>query len=531
VEIPEVHQGWGSVLTLRPYQTEGVERILDRRNLLLAMVMGSGKTVTSVAAIRILRRQLQVRNGAVFALKSTKFQWVREIAKADPRATVQVVDGTKAQRVKALRAAHRYNYTILHYECLVNDWAEIKEYLPLDYLIMDEISALKGFSAKRTKRAKILGQHCDVRIGLSGQPLENKPEELFSIMEFIDPDVLGSFVKWDRTFIVRDTWGRPQRYRNLHLIQKRLGPAMYRKSREDIKEWLPEKIEIEMPVVLDPATMRLHDLVKTDLSDAIDKALASGGRGGFDLDQHYGHAIAADDRTMMGQVMSRLLAMRMLSSHPRLLLSSADNFDSPVSRKGSEYASELKAEHLLDNLPQENAKFDALIETVTEILDEDPAHKVVIFSYFKPMIAMMGARFVKLKQPFTTLTGDVTSADERFRRIEKFNTDPRCRIFLSSDAGAYGVDLNQGSHCIQYDLPWSAGALAQRVARIDRTSSGFDQIRIIFMYGHNTIEERMYRMLVQKAKVARAFIDGEFDTRSGTLKLDLESLREFLDAA
>ena len=81
-------------------------------------------------------------------------------------------------------------------------------------------------------------------------------------MEFIDPDVLGAFGKFDRTFIVRDHWGRPKRYRNLHLIQKRLGEAMYRKSRDDIKEWLPEKIDIEMPVVLDKVTMRLHDFVR-----------------------------------------------------------------------------------------------------------------------------------------------------------------------------------------------------------------------------------------------------------------------------
>ena len=156
---------------------------------------------------------------------------------------------------------------------------------------------------------------------------------------------------------------------------------------------------------------------------------------------------------------------------------------------------------------------------------------MVIFSYFKPMLAMIAAQLKGLKIPYTLLTGDVVSSEERFRRIERFNNDPNCRVFLSSDAGAYGVDLNQGSHLICYDLPWCAGALAQRVARIDRTSSAFKQINITYMYGHNTIEERMFKMLVQKAKVARAFIDGEFDARSGVLKLDLESLREFLDAA
>ena len=517
-------------MQLRPYQVEAVERIVERGNLLLAMVMGSGKTIAASYAVRQLRRRGEVHHGAVFALKSTKYQWVAEIAKIDPRAKVQVVDGDKRSRVAAIRRARRYHYTILHYECLVNDWDDIKAYLPIDFLIMDEISALKGFTAKRTKRAKLLGKRCNVRIGLSGQPVENRPEELFSLMEWVDDSVLGNFGKFDRTFIVRDAWGKPRRYRNLHLIQNRLGPAMYRKTREDIAEWLPEKIDTEMPVILDAVTMRLHDFVRADLSDAIDKAMAAGYGSGFDLDAHYGRGGGGRDPTLMGQVMSRLLAMRMLSSHPRLLRSSADDFDSPITKKGSTYASELKAVGMLNGLPMENAKLDALIETTLNILDEDPKHKVVIFSYFKPMIAMIGAQFVKNKRPFTTLTGDIVSAQERFRRIERFNNDPACRIFLSSDAGAYGINLNKGSHLFCYDLPWSAGALQQRVARIDRTDSAFAQINVVYMYGQGTIEERMFRMLMQKAKVARAFVDGEFD-KGGVLKLDLESLREFLDAA
>ena len=517
-------------LELRPYQQEAVERICERKNLLLAMVMGSGKTIASAVAVRQLRRRGEVHHGAVFALKSTKYQWVKEISKVDPRAKVQVVDGDKRSRLAAIRRASRYHYTILHYECLVNDWEEIKRWLPIDFLIMDEVSALKGFSAKRTKRAKLLARNCPVRLGLSGQPVENRPEELFSIMEFIDDTVLGTFGKFDRTFIVRDHWGRPKRYRNLHLIQNRLGPAMYRKTRDDIKEWLPERIDVEMPVVLDGVTMELHDFVRSDLSEAIDKALAGGVGGSFDVESYYrGHH--QRDGTMMGQVMSRLLAMRMLSSHPRLLRCSADDFDNPLSRHGSAYASELKAAGMLTNLPLDNAKLDALVEMTLSVLDEDPAHKVVVFSYFKPMLAMIATQFKKHRIPLTTLTGDVTSAAERFRRIERFNTDPACRLFLSSDAGAYGVDLNAGSHLVCYDLPWSAGALQQRVARIDRTSSGFEQIQVIYMYGSNTIEERMFNQLLQKSKIARAFVDGDFDSRSGVLNLDLESLRAFLDAA
>ena len=209
---------------------------------------------------------------------------------------MQVIEGDKRRRIAGYHHSSKYHYTILHYECLVHDWDAIKEFLQTDFLILDEITAIKGFAAKRTKRAKVLAKRSNVRLGLSGQPLENRPEELFSIMEFIDPEVLGSFNLFDRTFIVRDHFGRPSRYRNLHLIQNRLGPAMYRKSREDIAQWLPDKIEVEMPVVLDATTMGLHDTVREDLSRG--DRQGSGRwhrRGSFDLDAHYGRAPSSRD--------------------------------------------------------------------------------------------------------------------------------------------------------------------------------------------------------------------------------------------
>ena len=516
-------------MELRPYQVEAVDRIIDRHSLLLAMVMGSGKTAAAISSIRKLRRERLVTNGCVFALKSIKWQWVREIKKWDPRASVQVVDGDKTARHWGIKHADNFNYTILHYQCLVNDWDIIKDYLPIDFVILDEATAIKSFTAKTSKRAKMMGKHTDVRLALSGQPVENRPEELFSICQFVDPGVLGSFDRFDRAFITRDHWGKPVRYKNLPTLQKAIAPILFRRSREDIAEYLPERIEIEVPIVLEPAVMKLHDHVRDDLSMAIDAALGFGlGGSRFDVLTHYGVAERDEGMSLMGQVMSRLLAMRMLSSHPRLLRISADEFDTELSRRGSEYASFLKAQGLLDNLPLDIQKLDALIEMVQEVLAEDPRNKVVIFSYFKPMLAMI-RRALPASQPSVLITGDVTGPN-RDKAIVLFNEDPRCRILLSSDAGAYGVDLPSGSMVINYDLPWSGGALAQRIARIDRTNSAFDQIQVVYLYGQGTIEERMYRMLMQKTKVARAFLDGEFDAKSGGIKLDLESLREFLDS-
>lgn len=509
----------------RPYQVEGIAKSVERGNQLLAMTMGSGKTATSIGIVQELRRQKKAVSGLILAPNSLKFQWQRELRKVDPTARSLVIDGTKPQRTAQYRHAKRFHYVIANYECVVNDWELFIKMVPLDFIIADEATALKSFTAKRSKRVKALAKQCSHRFALSGQPVENKPEELFSIMEFVDPEVLGDFRKFDNCFIERDHWGRPKKYKNLHLLHDAIKPAMFRKSRADIAEWLPVVNSIEVPVPMSSPIMRLHDHIKADLLDALNKAVAQGS-GGFDLAAHYGKGVNQDP-TLKGEVMARLLAMRMLASHPSLLLASANDFDDPLSSSGSKYASQLKLSGALDGLGVSSPKMDALMEMIEEIVEEDPLNKVVVFSFFKPMLQIIEQGLSKRGIGHTKITGDVSTGD-RDKRIRTFNENPNCRVFLSSDAGAYGVDLNRGSHLINYDLPWSAGVLSQRVARIDRTSSSFTNITLTYLFGQDTIEERMLRMLKDKLAVAGAFLDGKYDLESGSLPLDFQSLKQFL---
>jgi SNF2 family DNA or RNA helicase len=237
-----------------------------------------------------------------------------------------------------------------------------------------------------------------------------------------------------------------------------------------------------------------------------------------------------------GQIMARITAMRLLCSHPSLLLRSAADFDNDETSTGSAYASELVKAGIIEisayevgksNFVGTSNKAAALFHTLSDVFEEDPSAKVVVFSGFKPMIHLLGQELAAARTGFTSMTGD-TPAAERQRRMDRFNNDPRCRVFLSSDAGAYGINLNAGSHLINYDFPWSAGALAQRVARIDRTSSEREQINIVHLYNHGTIEQRQLEMLQQKAEVAGAFVDGKGMDDRGSLPLTLSSLREFL---
>ena len=508
----------------RPYQVDGIKMGVSRGSILLAMTMGSGKTATAIGTVMELRRQKRVVSGIILAPNSLKFQWQAELRKVDPSARSMVIDGTKAQRTVQYRHAKRFHYVIANYECVVNDWELFVKYMPLDFIIADEATALKSFTSKRSRKVKALGRRCKHRFALSGQPVENRPEELFSVMEFVDPTVLGPFDKFDHAYIERDHFGRPKKYMNLHLLHEALKPAMFRKSREDIKQWLPDVVSMEVPVSLDAATTKLHDFIKADLLEALDLAVSSGQ--GFDLAAHYGKG-SVQDPTLKGEVMARLLAMRMLASHPMLLHASASDFDDAATKSGSKYASQLKLSGALHNLPTSSPKMDALMEMIEEIVAEDPLNKVVVFSFFKPILSLMEAELSKRRIGHTKITGDVNST-ERFSRIKKFNNDLGCRVFLSSDAGAYGVDLNRGSHLINYDLPWSAGVLSQRVSRIDRTSSSFGSITIAYLYGKDSIEERMLRQLKGKLLVAGAFLDGKYDLESGSLPLDFQSLKQFL---
>lgn len=492
--------------------------------MLLALTMGSGKTRIAIETVQRLAEEGRVVGGAVFGLKSTKFQWQREIEKWAPGATSIVINGTPKKRLEQYQSAYQYRYTILNYDALVHDWDLIQEFLPIDFLICDEVTAIKSFTARRSRRMKALGKHSSYRFGMSGQPVENRPEELFSIMEFVDRGVLGKFDKFDRTFITRDHWGRPRNYKNLDLLHRSLSEAMFRRSRDDIAQYLPRLNTMDSPVELDSWSKKLYDYIRLDLLDIIELAIGAG-MGGFDLLANYGRSDNDDGGQMKGAIMSRVTAMRLLCDHPQLLLKSADDFDDEEVAGGSQYASDLRAIGKLDKVPNSSAKLEALLEKVEDILS-DPSAKVVVFSGFKAMLGIIEAEVTKLGYESTLISGDVSAA-LRDERIVRFNNDPGCRVFLSSDAGAYGVNLDSGTHLISYDLPWSAGSFAQRVARIDRTSSKHESIVVDSMFSLGTIEERQYAMLQQKRRISEAFIDGKFSV-DGSMALSLESLREFL---
>lgn len=506
---------------LYDFQADAVGRMLDRQSLLLAHDMGLGKTVTSIAAIEELIDSGAVEQVLVICPASVKWQWKKRIEEFTDGALVKVVTGNKNERWAQYRAVRRgdVEYTIMNYEQVVSDWDTIRHFA-WDAIVCDEITYIKSPAAKRTRHVRRL--QAPYRFGLTGQPIENRPEELWHIMKWLDPTVLGGNpMAFDKTFVVRNSYGGVKNYKNLNKLRGLMEESMHRKTRHDpdVKSQMPKIVHTEYLIDFDSATKKVYNTIVRELVGTIRGAAAYSS---FNLLDHYS---GTGDNYMNAEVMPRIMALRMLCDHPALLTYSADLYDDPESQAGSQYASALRSNGAIQGLKR-SPKLEATLEVVSELLDASDQNKVVLFSFFKPMLRLIGDR---LKVGHEYFTGD-TSTQDREKARDRFQSDPGCRVLLSSDAGGIGVDLPAANYLISYDLPWSAGKLKQREARIDRISSEWDEITLIKMCMEGSIEEWMLMQLEQKIAVGDAWIDGKYD-RQGNFELTAQGLCDFLETS
>jgi SNF2 family DNA or RNA helicase len=513
--------------TLKPYQIDAVNKMATSKQILVAYEMGLGKTPMTIAAIEELRSQGKMtRTVLVLCLASLKYQWKKEIEKFSD-STALVIDGTPKQRLEQYSQLVESRYVIMNYEQVVNDWDIIKTH-EFDAIICDEATAIKGFRAKRAKKVKELAKNIPVRFALTGTPIENgKPEEIFSIMQFVDPKVLGRFDIFDKTFIVRNYFGGVQRYRNLQTLHNTLMKYSVRKSQkdEDVKPFLPDAVYREpLLVKLDNASQKVYNFIAKDLLELLTEAKELFGNN-FNLASHYGQAFDPSDpmNEMRGQIMSRISALRMLCSNPFILHESAVNFEKQ-NGKGSAYIHSISS--LLDGVSK-TPKLDVLITYLTDHLEIDKSYKAVVFSSYLSSVNSIVSRLAQSGIRAVPYTGEM-NAKQKEEAKEAFQSQPDIRVLVSSDAGGYGVDLPQANLLVNYDQPWSAGLAVQRNGRINRTSSDWTTITIQDILVKDSIEQRQYDMLKQKGNVAGAILDGANINSKGGVDLTVGSLIEFI---
>ena len=519
--------------TLLPYQPEAVDRMCERSKMLVAYDLGLGKTVLTIAAIERLMDEQRIKEpGLIICLSSLKYQWANQIEKfTNGTSRALVIDGTPKKRAEQYAEANDWvnsgvDYIILNYEQVVNDWEQVRQ-LPRGFVVLDEATAIKSFKSKRSKAVKKLVSS-PYRFALTGTPIENgKPEELYSIMQFVDATVLGRFDIFDAAFIVRNSWGAPQYYRNLNTLHERMKEASVRKAQKDpdVAPYLPDAIHKDpVKIVFDRKNSKLYSRIVEDLLTDLEEAQNLFGSN-FNVLAHYGMESSrggAEDE-MRGKIMSKIGALKMLCSHPELLTTSASKFRL-MHGEGSAYITELVDAGHLEGI-NTSAKLDYLIQYVKDHLDQDEANKVVIFATYVDMLDKIAEALGP--EQCRLYSGKLDAKTKEANKVA-FNTEPDVRVLISSDAGGYGVDLPAANLLVNYDLPWSSGAATQRNGRIKRASSTWPTIVIQDLLIAGSIEERQYDALQHKSSVASAIIDGEGIDESGGVPMSVEGLKQFL---
>lgn len=511
---------------LRPYQQEASAFIVNRQKALLALDLGTGKTVVSIHAIEQLREEGKVKCALLIMSSSLTYQWKERINQFTD-SSVTVIDGSISPKKRSAICAdilsNPPDYIVMGLRQAVSDLPFIQSINP-DLVLVDEVTSIKNFKPQQSKTIKKI--QSTYRIGLTAEPIENgKAEELFSIMQWIDPTLFGDWRSFEGSYINRNSYGIITGYQNVDEMNRILMTACVNKRRtdKDVAEFMPTVEEYDIYVEMDDGTKGLYRSIAREL---LSELRISGPNVAVDLAQYYSGGQNEEVDSTVGRITSRFLALQLLLDSPIILEASARAYNDPADPRGSRYASELLAAGRLPSTPLLGAKLETCVELCQEYLDQDPRHKVIVFARFKGVLPLLAKELDNYGS--VIFTGDL-NGKQRGEAIEQFTNDPDTRLFLSSDAGGYGVDLYAASHLINFDLPLSSGTFKQRNGRHVRASSTFRNVYVDNLIVENSIEEYQKARLNYKARVATAALTGRMSERDGRVTNDVQSLTKFLE--
>ncbi|MCB0547132.1 MAG: DEAD/DEAH box helicase family protein [Phaeodactylibacter sp.] len=445
---------------LFPYQREGVLFALRAGCCLLADEMGLGKTIQAIATAELYRRELGIGSVMIICPTSLKYQWRSEIRKFTDSG-VSVIEGPIHKRREQYNQDENF-YKIITYNVVARDYAYINQGQP-DLIILDEAQRIKNWDTKISRAVKRL--EAPYRLALTGTPLENKLEDLYSIVQFLDQYLLGPLYLLLHRHQVKDEFGAVRGYRRLDEINDKLKHVMIRRRKRDVLKQLPERIDKHLLVPMTPRQLELHNSFETDVAQLV----AKWRRFGF---------LKEKDRQ---RLLSCLNLMRM----------SCDST------------------YLVDQQTRHDTKISELFYILEERLAE-PEEKVVIFSQWERMTRIVSQELEEREVQFAYLHGGVPS-NKRGDLLDRFREDDNCRVFLSTDAGGLGLNLQQAALVINLDIPWNPAVLEQRIARIFRLGQK-RQVQVINLISEGTIEHRMLSTLRFKSSLADAVLDAIEDS-------------------
>lgn len=445
---------------LYPYQAEGALFAAQAGRALIGDEMGLGKTIQAIAAAELLGRHCGAERVLIVCPTSLKHQWQREIERFTAR---------RAQVIHGLRPARQQQYAdaegpgawakITSYETLSRDLDLIAAWSP-DVVIVDEAQRIKNWNTIAARALKRVAS--PYAIVLTGTPLENRLEELISIVQFVDRHRLGPTWRLLQEHQVRDDAGRVVGYRELGCIGATLAPIMLRRRKAEVLDQLPQRIDNTLFVPMTGPQLAHHE----------------------------------ENRDIVGRIVKRWRKTGFLSdADQRRLTCALQNM-----------RMSCNSTYLLDHETDHGSKADELMVLLDELF-EQPDAKAVIFSQWVRTHELVIRRMQSRGWGHVLFHGGVP-AEQRPALVDRFHDDPGCRVFLSTDAGGVGLNLQHAAATVvNMDVPWNPAVLEQRIGRVHRLGQR-RTVQVVNFVAQGSIEEGMLSVLAFKKSLFAGVLDG-----------------------
>jgi SNF2 family DNA or RNA helicase len=314
-----------------------------------------------------------------------------------------------------------------------------------DLVICDEITKLKNYKTQRTKATKKLNRQYG--LGLSGIPLENRLEELHSVMDWVMPGMLGPGWLFVREHVVKDASGNVRGYRDIDAVRRRIAPYYIRRRKKDVLKQLPDKVITDLTVELSSDEWVWYDATRDQIREQI---------------KH-------NDKLSVVNILTLMLRLKQITGDVRLVGETADTYTKT--------------------------------SMVGDILDGAGEHKVVFFSQFAQLVKMLADDW---EVPY--ISGSVSSVKRR-DIIADFQAGGYPCLF-STDAGAYGITLTRADVIVHIDQPWNPAVLRQREDRLHRIGQK-SSVQVVHLIAARTIDLHVRRILHRKMALIEAVLDDE----------------------
>jgi SNF2 family DNA or RNA helicase len=458
---------------LLPYQLDGIAFAVGTGRAVLADDMGLGKTIQGIGAAELLAREAGISKVLVVCPASVKSQWRLEMMRFSDRSH-QLVLGSAKER--AAQYDHPSFFTICNYEQVLRDLLSI-ERVKWDFIILDEGQRIKNWEAKTSRVIKALKS--PFAMVLSGTPLENRLDELYSVVEFIDDRRLGPAFRFYNRYRVVDEKGKVLGYKNLDELRERLKPVLLRRTRKTVMSELPPRTTEIRRVPPTDEQLTLHNGQMKIIKTIISKKFIS------EMD--------------LLRLQKALLLCRMVANSTFL-----------VDKVPPGYSSKL-------------VEFENLIDQLIE--EED--RKIVLFSEWTTMLGLIEPLLGKRKAGYVRLDGSIPQK-KRQGLIHQFQREPDCKFFITTNAGATGLNLQAANTVINVDLPWNPAILEQRISRVHRMGQK-RPVQAYLLVTEETLEEKLLGTLSAKHELALAALDLDSKVKTVDLASGMEELKRRLE--